>query len=547
MGDFNSQIGKRYPEESKIMGPYNYGNRNTRGERLIDFCVSNNLKIVNTLFKKRTGRRWTWVAPNEEIKTQIDYILVPSFQNNIKDFNVLGGFQFYSDHRPIEIKLTANTRSRKTKIPLNSQKLNETNKKQYEKLIETQINNLDKSNDLEVNEMEKKINDIIFHATKAIKTGTKNNSNTWPQEINDLIKKRQELLKISKRKTNEKIELNLICKLIKKKLRDWNETKRNQMIQEVLETTKSTKTIRNNISTGRQWINKLQNNSGEQITDRKEINKTASSYYKELYENKLDTKFNMEITTEEIPSILTDEVRGILKKLKNGKAPGHDQTRNEQLKYGGEAMAKLLTEHYNKILKEKTIPKEWNKSDIILLHKKGDKSLIKNYRPISLSPSSAKTFSKLIEQRIQKQIQEQQPHEQAGFRHGFSTIDHLQVINQLIEQAQEYETELHLAFIDYTKAFDSLNHNFLLSALQKQCIPPPYIQIIQEMYLNLQARIITDTTGEYFQIQKGIRQGDPLSPILFNVALEEIFKKINWEGRGIPINGEYIICDSRTT
>ena len=90
---------------------------------------------------------------------------------------------------------------------------------------------------------------------------------------------------------------------------------------------------------------------------------------------------------------------------------------------------------------------------------------MKNYRPISLSPSSAKTFSKLIELRIQKQIQEQQPHEQAGFRHGFSTIDHLQVINQLIEQALEYETELHLAFIDYTKAFDSLNHNFLLSAL----------------------------------------------------------------------------------
>ena len=67
------------------------------------------------------------------------------------------------------------------------------------------------------------------------------------------------------------------------------------------------------------------------------------------------------------------------------------------------------------------------------------------------------TSLQLIELRISKQIQEQQPCEQAGFRHGFSTLDHLQVINQLIEQSQEFDTELHLAFIDYTKAFDSLN------------------------------------------------------------------------------------------
>ena len=97
---------------------------------------------------------------------------------------------------------------------------------------------------------------------------------------------------------------------------------------------------------------------------------------------------------------------------------------------------------------KKVIPTEWNKSDIILLHKKGEKSKIGNYRPISLSPTAAKTFSKLNELRISKQIHEQQPCEQAGFRHGFSTLDHLQVINQLIEQSQEFDTELHLAFID---------------------------------------------------------------------------------------------------
>ncbi len=60
------------------------------------------------------------------------------------------------------------------------------------------------------------------------------------------------------------------------------------------------------------------------------------------------------------------------------------------------------------------------------------------------------------------------------------------------------------------------------------------------MYLNGQSRIITVKIGLYFQIKKGVRQGDPLSPILFNTALEEIFRNLEWKDKGLIINGKLI-------
>ena len=62
--------------------------------------------------------------------------------------------------------------------------------------------------------------------------------------------------------------------------------------------------------------------------------------------------------------------------------------------------------------------------------------------------------------------------------------------------------------------------------------------LIQEMYTNVKARVVTDVKGRYFNIEKGVKQGDPLSPILFNTALEEVFRKLDWENKGISINGK---------
>lgn len=67
----------------------------------------------------------------------------------------------------------------------------------------------------------------------------------------------------------------------------------------------------------------------------------------------------------------------------------------------------------------------------------------------------------------------------------------------------------------------------MLKALQIQRVSSTYFELIKRLYINLEAIIITDVTGEYFKIEKGVKQGDPLSPKLFNSSLEQIFKNLN--------------------
>lgn len=116
-----------------------------------------------------------------------------------------------------------------------------------------------------------------------------------------------------------------------------------------------------------------------------------------------------------------------------------------------------MTRLFNINLKQKKFSKLWKKSDIILIFKKGYRHNIETYRP-SLSPTIAKISSKVIQNFLRLLLNFQQPFEQALFRRGYLTIDHLFTVNMFIEKVQEYQFDFHLAFTDCKKAFDSNEH-----------------------------------------------------------------------------------------
>ena len=136
-------------------------------------------------------------------------------------------------------------------------------------------------------------------------------------------------------------------------------------------------------------------------------------------------------------------------------------------------------------------------------------------------------------------LDQHQPREQAGFRSGFSTIDHIQVISQLQEKADEYKTPLCFAFVDYEKAFDSIEFNPLFGALENQGVEVAYITLLRDLYNGATSTLKLHRESDKINLQRGVRQGNNISPKLFTACLQDaIINKINWEGRGINIDGE---------
>ena len=166
-------------------------------------------------------------------------------------------------------------------------------------------------------------------------------------------------------------------------------------------------------------------------------------------------------------------------------------------------------------MKTRKIPPEWKEAKIIILHKKGDRRDINNYRPISLLAHTYKLFTRVLQKRMERALDENQPREQAGFRKGYSTTDHLQSVNQIIEKSNEFNKRLCIAFIDYEKAFDSVEHKDIFTALRNIAINETYIKIIEDIYTGATAKIhIEEQTSEEIKIMRGVRQGDSTSPKL---------------------------------
>ena len=117
--------------------------------------------------------------------------------------------------------------------------------------------------------------------------------------------------------------------------------------------------------------------------------------------------------------------------------------------------------------------------------------------------------------------------------------DHLLVINQLQEKVHEYSIPLCFSFVDYEKAFNSIESEPIFHALKNHGVNKTYLNIIKHLYCK--PLIYLHTDSEKFRLQRGARQGDNISPRLFTSCLQDaITGKLNWKDRGIMIDCEYL-------
>jgi len=110
--------------------------------------------------------------------------------------------------------------------------------------------------------------------------------------------------------------------------------------------------------------------------------------------------------------------------------------------------------------------------------------------------------------------------QQNGFRPGHSSQDCIRALIDAIEDSHQHKKELHLAYIDLSKAYDSVSHEALLKVLAMHGVNEGFIRAISNIYLDSTVQLkINNTLTEKIQYSKGVRQGDGLSPLLFIIFL----------------------------
>ncbi|XGW22067.1 hypothetical protein V3C99_004770 [Haemonchus contortus] len=141
---------------------------------------------------------------------------------------------------------------------------------------------------------------------------------------------------------------------------------------------------------------------------------------------------------------------------------------------------------------------------------------------------------------MERTLDEYQPIEQTGFRKNFSCMDNIQAVTQLIERSREYRLPLALLFVDYKKAFDTVEINAVLNALAQAGVDPAYVHLLEQCISNTSTSIQLFERKLKIPVGKGVRQGDTISPKLFTAALQYAMLNLDWEERGYSVNGKNV-------
>uniref|UniRef100_A0A4W2D4R8 RNA-directed DNA polymerase n=1 Tax=Bos indicus x Bos taurus TaxID=30522 RepID=A0A4W2D4R8_BOBOX len=150
---------------------------------------------------------------------------------------------------------------------------------------------------------------------------------------------------------------------------------------------------------------------------------------------------------------------------------------------------------------------------------------------------------KILQARLQQYVNRELPDVQAGFRKGRGTRDQIANIRWIIEKAREFQKNIYFCFIDYTKAFDCVDHKKLWKILKEMGIPDHLTCLLRNLYAGQEATVrIVHGTTDWFQIGKGVCQGCILSPCLFNFYAEYMMRNAGLEEAqaGIKIAGRNI-------
>ncbi len=237
--------------------------------------------------------------------------------------------------------------------------------------------------------------------------------------------------------------------------------------------------------------------------------------------------------------IMQSEVFDALAKLKHHKSPVPDDVPSALLQAGGDQLAEHINVLCSKAWKEETIPEEWTRATIMVLPKKGDFTICGNYRTHSLINHMCEVFLLILLDRLRHQLEPFLSEEQAGFPRDRGTVHQILTLRMIGEKlGAKQGNAVWNCFINFMKACDSVRHNLMWKVFASYGVQPKLIRVMQCVCQSAKAAVRSGSSlGDWFHQQKGVRQGDPLSPTIFIIYLERALQKLSTHSTGLSLHG----------
>ena len=220
--------------------------------------------------------------------------------------------------------------------------------------------------------------------------------------------------------------------------------------------------------------------------------------------------------------LLEPELRAAVKSMAKGKAAGCDGLPVE-LFSACPGMVTALTEMWQGALRAGSLPPTARTGAISLLFKKGERNTLKNYRPITLLTSSYKVIAKAMSRRLANVVRQVVGPEQTGFIPGRDIRSNITETQLAFRLAKASGLHGAICFYDFEKAYDRLSREYLWQVLRRLGFGDAFIHAVQ--VLNADACALVVFNGHRtarFRLESGVRQGCPLSPLLFAIATEPL-------------------------